>query len=215
MEKIVVFGAGGHAKVVIDIIEREGRYTIGVVYDADHNKNNIMGYNIVHNLHILSEDGYNKGIIAVGHNWTRYQLLRNIESQVPGFSYITSIHPHTSIARNVKIGNGTVVMAGCCINSDSQIGNHCIINTHTSLDHENIVGDFANVSPGVITGGNVKIGEYSFIGIGVNIIQKTNIGAYTFIGAGSLVIDEIHDKVLAYGNPCKVIRSISSDEKLV
>jgi sugar O-acyltransferase (sialic acid O-acetyltransferase NeuD family) len=215
MEKIIVFGAGGHAKVVIDVIERQAKYSIGFVYDTDPTKKNIMGYPILHDFERLKEQGLFQGIIAVGHNWSRSQLRQRIDVQLPGFSYVTAIHPNTSIGRNVKIGVGTVIMSGCCINSETHIGSHCIINTCTSLDHENIVEDFGNVSPGVTTGGKVKIGEYCFIGLGVNIIQKTNVGAHSVIGAGSLVIKELKDKVLAYGTPCKVIRPISIGDNFV
>ena len=215
MDGIVVFGAGGHAKVVVDVLERQGLYKIEVVYDSDRNKRELFGYPIVHDLEQVRQLGVRQGIIGVGHNWTRSIISRQIREMIPDFRFITAVHPTASIGRGVRIGEGTVVMAGCCVNPDTVIGRHCIINTHASLDHENVLKDFANVSPGVVTGGNVALGEYCFIGLGAHIIQKVTIGAHTIIGAGATVVKDIPEKVLAFGNPCRSIRTISIGEKLV
>jgi sugar O-acyltransferase (sialic acid O-acetyltransferase NeuD family) len=215
MEKIVVFGAGGHAKVVIDTIEKHRCYEISAVYDTDRDKCEILGYPIIHDLEQVNLLDIQKGIVAIGHNWTRSLLVAHILKLFPELTFVTAIHPFTAIGKNVRIGEGTVVMAGCCINTDSVIGRHCIINTRASIDHENIVHDFANVSPGVTTGGNVVLGEYSFIGIGANIIQKSTIGAHAFVGAGSTVLRNIPEKTMSFGLPCKVIRSTKIGDKFV
>lgn len=215
MDGIVVFGAGGHAKVVVDVVEHQGLYKIELVYDEDRNKPELFGYPIIHDLEQVRRSGFRQGIVAIGHNWTRSVLSKLIQDTIPDFRFITAVHPNASIGRNVRIGEGTVVMAGCCVNPDTVIGRHCIVNTHASLDHENLLQDFANVSPGVVTGGNVALDEFCFIGIGAQIIQKVTIGAHTIIGAGATVVKDIPEKVLAFGSPCRSIRTVSIGEKLV
>ena len=215
MDKIVVFGAGGHAKVVIDVVQKQGRFGIEAIYDDDRNKLDLFGYPIVHDMGQVRRLEVRRGIIAIGHNWTRFLMLGRIQEAIPDFTFISAVHPFTSLGRNVRLGEGTVVMAGCCINPETLIGSHCIINTHASLDHENVVKDFANVSPGVITGGKVTLEEYCFVGLGAKIIENIRIGAHTIIGAGATVVSSIPEKNLAFGNPCRLIRPVDIGEKLV
>jgi sugar O-acyltransferase (sialic acid O-acetyltransferase NeuD family) len=215
MDYVIVFGAGGHAKVVIDVIESQAKFKIAAVYDADLNKSSLLGYPIFHDIGRIKEMGINNGIVAIGHNTTRKTVALKILEIMPDFNFVTAVHPFTAIAHGVVIDKGSVIMAGCCINADSTIGMHCIINTRASLDHENLISDYVNVSPGAATGGNVSIGESTFIGLGVNIIQKISIGSNSFIGAGSLVVKQIPCNVLAYGMPAKIIRPISVDDNLI
>jgi sugar O-acyltransferase (sialic acid O-acetyltransferase NeuD family) len=215
MDKIVIFGAGGHAKVVVDVVERQGRYVIEAIFDDDKTKHVLLGYPVVHELEKVRQSGVTQGIIAIGNNWTRSAMVGRIRNMIPDFAFITAVHPFTSLGRNVRIGEGTVVMAGCCINPDTLIGKHCIVNTRASLDHENVVNDFANVSPGATTGGKVTLGEYCFIGLGAAIIQKVTVGAHSIVGAGAVVVKSVPEKVLAFGNPCRTIRPIDIGEKLV
>ncbi|NPV85251.1 MAG: acetyltransferase [Anaerolineae bacterium] len=208
---IVVVGSSGHAKVVIDIIEREGQYTIaGLLDDFRPVGEEAFGYKILGKVADLAAlvEGYRLegGTIAVGDNWKRAKIAQTMLLALPGFSFITAIHPSAQIARGVHVGRGTVIMAGVVVNSDSQIGNFCILNTRSSLDHDCVMEDFSSLAPGATTGGNVHIGAFSAISLGANILQGRCIGSHTVIGAGALVVRDIPDHSLAYGVPARVIR---------
>ncbi|GMQ59666.1 acetyltransferase [Vallitalea sediminicola] len=215
MRDIIVFGAGGHAKVIIDIIEKQCEFNIvGLIDPFKEKDENHFGYNIVGNKQdYLVLDKISEGIVAIGDNWTRYKMVSLIKDINPMFEFITCIHPYTSIARGVKIGEGSVLMAGAVINSDSIIGNHCIINSKASIDHDNIIGNYVSISPSVTTGGHVRIGDFSGVGLGTNIIQNRFIGNHTVIGAGATVIKDIPSYTVAYGTPCKVVRKRNQGDR--
>lgn len=218
MNKIVVIGASGHAKVVVDVIEREGKVAVlGLIDTYKPVGGMFFGYQILGTEEILDalmkNEGLVGGIIAIGDNWNRGRVAAKIKSLVPDFEFISAIHPSAQIARGVVIGRGTVVMAGTVVNSDSRIGGHCILNTKSSLDHDCVMEDFSSLAPGVTTGGVVRIGAFSAISLGANIIHGKNIGAHTVIGAGALVLEDIPDHCVAYGVPARVVRTRSEGEK--
>lgn len=215
MEDIVVFGSGGHAKVIIDIIENQKQYNlIGLIdpykelsdmYFDYHILGNKKDYSILNNVY--------GGIVAIGDNWVRYETTLLIKKIAPDFKFVTAIHPSATIGRNVKLGEGSVIMAGVVINSDTTIGAGSIVNTLSSIDHDSIIGNFASIAPNTSTGGRVIIEDYTAIGIGTNIIHNIHIGEHTVVGAGSTVIDDMLSYVVAFGTPCKPIKERGKGDK--
>lgn len=193
-ERILLFGSGGHCKVVRDIILQAAAYDIVAIIDKADEDN-------------LARFDVSAGIVAIGDNWVRSQVVARIVQQLPNFQFVTAIHPSAVIGSDVKVGAGTVIMAGSCINPGGRIGVHCIVNTGAILDHDNVLGDYTSVAPGVATGGMVSIGSFSAIGVGTSIIHAISVGDHTVIGAGAVVVSDIPSGVVAYGAPCKVIRS--------
>jgi sugar O-acyltransferase (sialic acid O-acetyltransferase NeuD family) len=215
MEKVIIFGAGGHAKVIIDILEKQNKYKIvGIFVDTpDIIGTDFMGYPVLEK--IANFYGANKGIIAIGDNYSRRLIADKVKNINSKFQFIRAIHPSAIIGKNVEIGEGTVVVAGTIINANSNIGKHCIINTQASVGHDVIIGDYSTAAPGSCIGGNSIIGTISTVSMGANVIQKIKIGDGTLIGAGSTVLHDIPDGVLAYGLPAKVIRQRKINEKYV
>lgn len=217
-KNIIIVGSSGHAKVVIDIIEKEGTYNIvGLIDSFRQVGETSFGYQILGTEEQLpafveTYDLYG-GFIAIGDNWKRYLVAEKIKALIPRFQFITAIHPSAQIARGVEIGNGSVLMAGAIVNSDSKVGNFCILNTKSSLDHDSIMGDFSSLAPNATTGGNVSIGAFSAVSLGANIIHRKIIGKHTVIGAGSVVLNDIPDFCVAYGVPAKVIRKRREGDK--
>ncbi|HBG05063.1 MAG: serine acetyltransferase [Geobacteraceae bacterium GWC2_58_44] len=203
-EKIFVFGASGHAKVVIDIIERQGSFDIAFLVDDNVNVTGrtVSGYPVIGGKGALLASGIRRGIVAIVCNDARYSVVRWCERK--GFELVSAVHPGAHVARDVPIGVGSVVMAGAVINSDSSIGRYVIINTRAGIDHDCCISDGAHVAPGVSLCGTVGIGELTFVGAGATVIQNISIGNNVVVGAGATVISDVPDRVLVLGSPAKV-----------
>lgn len=220
MENIVLFGGGLHANYCIDIIRKEGKYSIiGIVDSINKIGSDLFGYKVIgrqENLkEIIKKYEVCAGLITIGDNWSRKIVHDCIVDQAPNFKFINAIHPSTIIGLNAKIGFGTVIMAGCIINPNSKIGNFCFLATGAQLEHDSRMEDFASISAGSITGGKVTIGKYSAITLGVIILDRIRIGENTVVGSGSLVTKDLPDNVLAYGSPAKIIRTRILGEKFL
>jgi len=216
-QNIVIFGAGNTSRVVIDIIEREDKYKIIGIINKGDGKMTISNYEVLGDesilKYLLHEKQLYGGIVGPADNYTRFKIVEKIKSSVPEFNFITAIHPNAVIAKNVSIGLGTYIMAGVVINSGAKIGNNCLLNTKSSFDHDSQMDDFSSLAPGVTIGGSVKIGKLSAISLGANVINDLSIGESTVIGCGATVTRNMPSNVVAYGVPCRVIRSRTIDEK--
>jgi len=217
-QNIVIVGSSGHAKVIIDIIEKEEKYKIVGLLDAFKNiGESAFRYEILgeeKDLPKLIKKYQLTGcVIAIGDNWIRNIVKNKIREIDASFNFINTIHPSAIIARGVAVGSGTVIMAGTVINSNSKIGDFCIINTNASLDHDNNISDFSSIAPGVTTGGNVTMGEFTTVSLGANIIHGITIGKHSVIGTGSTVLKNVGDYVVAYGTPAKIIRKRKEGDK--
>jgi sugar O-acyltransferase (sialic acid O-acetyltransferase NeuD family) len=217
---VVLIGSSGHAKVVADILEREGKYTlVGLIDSFRSPGERTQDYQILGTEETLAQlvargDVYG-GLIAIGDNWKRYLMADRIKSLAPAFVFVNAIHPSAQIAASARIGEGTVVMAGAAVNSDCSIGAFCILNTKSSLDHDSTMNDFSSLAPNATTGGNVAIGAYAAISLGANIIHGRQIGKHTVIGAGALVLSDVPEYSVAYGAPARVVRQrLASDDYL-
>lgn len=189
---LYIYGNGGHAKVVADIARANGYDNLIFLDD-----NSDMKFNSNLPKHPI--------IIAIGNALIRQKLQILVLSS--GFELITLIHPTAVIGSDVTIGNGSVVMPGAIINAKSTIGNGVIINSGAIIEHECTIGDFTHICPGVAIAGGSLVGERSWIGIGSSVIQNITIKPDITIGAGSVVVKDILEGSLAYGNPCRVVKS--------
>jgi len=217
--KILVIGASGHAKVIIDIIEREAKYEVFGLIDSYKKKgDSLYNYKILGTEEDLPHIFKNNndiigGIIAIGDNYTRMKLYINISSKISDFNFINAIHPASTIGKNVSIENGTVIMPGTVISSDVKIGKQCIVNTNSTLSHDCIIKDFSSIAPGVTIAGGVNIGKCTAISLGANVLEMVTIGEHTVIGASSLVNRNIGCYKKVYGIPAKEISDRKIDDK--
>ena len=195
MATINLFGASGHAKVIMDIVEAQGD-CVGCLYDDAPHCNEIHGAE-VHKASDVRVEG--PMIISIGSN-----AVRRIISERYSVDYARAVHPKAMVAKSAEIGEGSVVMHGAIIQADVRIGRHCIVNTGASIDHECRIGDYVHISPHATLCGNVTVGEGSWIGAGTTVIPGVRIGRWCTIGAGSVVVDDIPDGARAWGNPCRV-----------
>lgn len=200
-DKVYLYGASGHAKVVMDIA-RQRYYEVPCLIDDNPQVNALAGVPVVH-----SAEGLSPIIVAIGD----CQIRRKIVEKLGNREYLTVIHPAAIKAESVEVGYGTVIMAGAILNPFASVGNHCIVNTGASLDHDVIVGDFVHIAPHCTLCGEVEVGEGTWVGAGSTIIQGIHIGKNCFIGAGSVVVKDIPNNSLCYGNPAKVKKLINTN----
>lgn len=188
MKNVVIIGAGGHGKVVADIVRASGDNFVGFLDDAS--KPGVIGRVSDANKYPDAEF-----IIAIGN--------ADIRKRISGadVKWYTAIHPTAVISPSAKIGVGTVVMPNSVINAGAKVGKHCIVNTGAIVEHDNELGDYVHVSVGAKLGGTVKVGDSTWIGIGATVSNNINICGGCMIGAGAVVVKDINESGTYIGVP--------------
>jgi sugar O-acyltransferase (sialic acid O-acetyltransferase NeuD family) len=220
-KNVVVIGAGGFGREVLDVIDAcnqmgDGLYEpLGFIVDAAYG----MPGTLVNGLPILGgfewlEKNSSKVFVTcgVGAPHQRFHLVER--AQDAGCSFFSVIHPSAILTRWVQIGQGVVITAGAIVANQIQIGNHVHINPDCTIGHDTVLRDFASVAPGTHVSGNVVIGCGSYIGTGANILEKLYIGEWSIIGAGSTIIKDVPANSTVVGVPGSVIKTRESGWQL-
>lgn len=192
---MILYGASGHGKVIKEIVEAIGG-EVECFVDDNPAVNELAGLPVRHQVPAGSPM-----IVSIGANHIRKMIVERLNCE-----FGVAIHPSAIVSPSAKIGEGTVVMAGAVINADAVIGKHCIVNTGATIDHDVVLEDYVHVAPGVHISGITRVGEGTWIGVGSCLIQCLNIGKWCFVGAGSVLVKDLPDNVVAFGNPCKVVK---------
>lgn len=202
--RLYVFGAGGHAKVVVSTALSLGMSVEGI-FDDDLEKqgSEVLGIKVIGTMADAQKKTPECGVLAVGNNKIRQKLAQSLK----GWEWVTLIHPKAYVHPRAYLGVGTVVFAGVVIQPDVRVGVHSIINTGATVDHDCEIGDFVHLAPGVNLAGNVRIGEGTFVGIGTVILPGVKIGAWTTIGAGTVVREDLPSGVTAVGVPARIVKT--------
>ena len=204
---IIVFGASGHAKVVIDIIEQQGLLNVVCLFDDNVNLDGqtVYGYRVfTDRAEILSRE-IKLCLVAIGDSHIRSEVASWLESQ--GIAApLAAIHPSVALGRGSSIGMGTVIMAGSVVNSDTDIGRNTIINTGATVDHDCKIGNSVHVAPGVTICGGCSVGDLSLIGAGATILPNVKIGSNVIVGAGATVVRDVSAGETVSGTPARVMK---------
>lgn len=210
MEKLILLGAGGHAKSVIDTLKQLNCFQIVGILDKEEKVGDVVG-----GIQVIGTDEelskyYAQGIKyvfigvgSVGDTRLRHRLYD--EAGKIGFKFPSIIDPTAIVSNDVIIDEGCYVGKGSIINTGSRIDKQCIINTGAIVEHDCIIEEFVHIAPGAVLSGGIKIGADTHIGLNATIIQGVQIGHSSLIGAGSVVTKNIESHKKAYGNPCKVV----------
>ena len=200
-----LYGASGHAKVIIDILKSNG-LNIGGVFDDNINIKHLMNYSVLgpYDPSIVKGD---KLIISIGSNELRAKVAVKVISD-----FGIAIHKSASVSEFSTINIGSVVMHKAIVQSHATIGKHVIINTAAIVEHDCVIKDFVHVSPNVTLCGNVTVGEGTHIGAGAVVIPGINIGEWSVIGAGAVIIRDIPDCSVVVGNPGRIIETIKNEK---
>ena len=185
-QPVYLYGAGGHAKVIIELLEAQGREVRGL-FDDNPNLTRLLGYPVA---------GWKTAmrmglpmIVSIGDNAIRKKTVSLVKGP-----FAKTCHPNSYISQRASWGEGSVVMSGVSINSGAVIGSHCIVNTHASVDHDCSIGDFVHIAPHATLCGHVKVGDGVMVGAGA------------VIGAGAVVRKHIPEGVTVVGNPARIFK---------
>jgi UDP-perosamine 4-acetyltransferase len=208
-KSVIVVGAGGHAKVVIEILREMGErvdFCIGN-HDSPEKCLDVTVIKGDEHLEKMRNMGYSRIFVAIGANDTRQRIAQNVTKL--GFDLINAISPNSIISSSAKIGRGVAIMPGVVINSEATIGSLVIINTAASIDHDCKIGKAAHIGPSCGLAGNVSVGNNTFLGIGTKVIPQISIGKNVLVGAGSVVVKNITKNCLALGVPARIVKSLT------
>lgn len=203
MSGVIVIGAGGHAKVVADILLQHGVTVTGYLDD-----NPTTWAETPLGLPVLGATGdfqrYSpEGLVmGIGSNKTRREVVERLGEAAERL-WCNAVHPRATLAPSVRLGRGVVIAAGAVINPDTVILDHAIVNTSASVDHDCMVGRFAHLAPGTRLAGGVTVGEGALLGVGSLYIPNLTIGAWAVVGAGAAVVRDVPAGVTARGVPAR------------
>lgn len=199
-KEVIIIGAGGHGKVIADIVEKKEDIVLGFLDDA--RQENILQYPILGRIDDCINYKDKWFVIGIGNNSVRKLIAEKYRE----LHYYTAIHPSANISTNVKVDAGTCIMAGASVNTSAVIKKHCIINTNAVIEHDCTIEDYVHISPGCAICGTVHIGRAAHIGAGATIINNHNIHEDVIIGAGGVVDRDITESGVYAGVPVKKIR---------
>jgi sugar O-acyltransferase (sialic acid O-acetyltransferase NeuD family) len=207
MESVVIIGAGGNAKKIVDIFAQTQVHIEGYI-SSEKEGPIIYGFSVLGKIEDIEElkrvHTIEKAIVSIGDNFMRKQIAENLQKH--DIKLVSAIHPSAIISPTVKIGAGNIIMAGAVIHADTVIGDCCLIDTSAIVEHDCTVGSFSSIAPGAVLCGNVSVDEVSAVGAGTTVLEKRTIGKQCVVGAGALVNKPIPDYSVAYGLPAAVIR---------
>lgn len=207
---MIILGAGGHSKVLIDALQRQSANIIGIT-DPDPSKigENILGVPVIGDDDVISKHNQESiylvnGIGMIDSNQRRKDIFYSFKNR--GYSFASVIHDSAVISDNAVISEGVQIMAGAVIQPGCKVGSNSIINSRASIDHDTIIGVHVHIAPGVTVSGGVRIGDSTLISAGATIIQGINVGVYAIVAAGAVVIRDVPDKAKVMGVPAKVVK---------
>ena len=208
-EDILIFGAGGHARVVADAAEASAAWRVAAfVVTAPLGGSSMQGREIWPDGDVLTaRRGPDAGIVAIGDNAVRQRIVERIRASRPDFRFVTVVHPRAVLSAHARVGEGSVLLAGAIVNPAAVVGAHVALYTNAIVEHDDVIGDFASLAPAAALGGAVTIGARSFVGMGAVVIHGRKVGADTVVGAHATVVADLPDRVVALGTPARVVRS--------
>ncbi|HEY2586707.1 MAG TPA: acetyltransferase [Tepidisphaeraceae bacterium] len=214
--QIVIIGAGGHGKVVLDILRAAGEEEpVGFVDSSPSRAGGRIGglpiFGPANVLPKLRQQGVRGAIVAIGDCRARVQYAAVLREQ--GFELVNAIHPTSSVSPTAVLGWNVVIAAQAAVCTDARIEDSVILNTACVVDHESEIGAGVHVCPGAHLAGRVRVGAGAWIGIGANVIQCLSIGEHAMVGAGAVVIRDVPAHSTVVGVPARVIKSAAPPDE--
>ena len=208
MQRIIVVCAGGHGRVVADVLAAArlagtDLLPVGFVDDTPALVGaTVSGLTVLGPISALGALPHDAIVVALGDNHLRRVLTERLVSS--GAQLCCAIHPRATVAASVQMADGAVICAGAVVQPGARLGHGVIINTRASAEHDTTIGNFAHLSPGATVGAYTAIGDEALIALGASIVGRRRVGARSVIGAGAVVVRDIPDDVVAFGNPARI-----------
>jgi sugar O-acyltransferase (sialic acid O-acetyltransferase NeuD family) len=211
-DKILLIGAGGHCKVVIDaLLSSEEFVPAGIIDVKGKAGRDVLGVPVIgmdDDMPGLFRQGIRYAFITTGSVGDVRLRVRLCGLAVKaGFLFPNVIASDAKVSAHAVLGSGNFIAPGVRVNAGARVGDHCILNTASVIEHDCVLGDFAHISPGAVLCGSVVIGVGAHIGAAGVVLQGLSVGADAVVGAGSVVTRDVPAKTVVYGNPCKERRS--------
>ena len=206
---IVIIGAGGHGRVVLDILQASKHYHVKGFVDSNKALHGqcVDGVPVLGDIAVLDDlrrRGVAGAVVAIGDNPTRKFYASVVANH--GLELVNAIHPTAALAHTVEIGSDVVIASGAMVCAHARIGDSAILNTGCIVEHECVVGQAAHICPGTKLAGHVTVGPTAFVGIGAVVIQGLTIGQGAVIGAGSVVLRDVPPFTTCVGQPARVVK---------
>jgi sugar O-acyltransferase (sialic acid O-acetyltransferase NeuD family) len=203
---VIVVGAQGHAKVVLDVLRECGFEVLGFVTREAGEKGALEGLAGLGDERVLERYTPDKvmlanGVGTVGPTARRRAVFERLHAR--GYRFATLVHPRACVARSAVLDQGAQVMAGAVLQPDVRVGANSIINTSASIDHDCVIGAHVHIAPGVTLSGAVRVGDGTHIGTGAIAIQGVSIGEEAFVAAGAVVVRNVPARRRVQGVPAQ------------
>lgn len=213
MSKIVVVGAGGFGREVMEIFKDQNKIEkkwdiVGFIDDnpALHNKI-LNGFLVIGGLEWLNENNEEIGcVVAIGDPKIKKIVVEKLETHQ--IKFVNAIHPSVMMSEYVEFGKDVIICAGAILTVNVKIGNHVNININSTIGHDTVINDYCSIMPTVKVSGNDYLCEGVYLGTGSTLIHQVSIGQWTTIAAGTVVFKDIPENVVAIGMPAKVVKKI-------
>jgi len=203
---IVILGAGGHARVLLDLAELLGLEVMGLTSPHHEVGTLVGGKPVLGSDRVLFEREVGGVELAIGFGTTGVSPFRKAlfdRMRDAGYRFVTLIHPSACVSGGAVVGEGSQIMAGTVLQTGVKVGENCIVNTRASLDHDVWVGDHCHIAPGVVCSGNVEVGDGSHLGVGAVVIEGIKVGSGSMVAAGAVVVVDLAPGARVKGVPAR------------
>ncbi len=206
--RIVIVGAGGHGKVVLEMLRPKPDCEVVGLLDDDPAKSGslVLGVPVLGGVGLLEDlrERAETAVVALGENRLRREVFMRARSG--GYQLARVIHPSAIVSPSARVGEGSVIMAGVVVNAEAVIGGNVILNTSCSVDHDCLVGDHSHIAPGAHLGGDIRIGEGALIGLGASILPGVTVGEWAVVGGGAVVTRAVSPRSRVAGVPARELK---------
>jgi sugar O-acyltransferase (sialic acid O-acetyltransferase NeuD family) len=203
---VVVFGAGGHGKVVADVLLAANEDVLGFLDDSAAVGTLVLGLPVLGGASWLEDHPGVRVALGIGSNEARARVAAACEAR--GARLVAAVHPRAVVSPSARVDEGAVVMALAVVNPDAVVGHGAIVNSGAVIEHDCVLGPFAHVSPNAALGGGCSVAAFAHLGIGATMLPGTSVGERTIVGAGAVVTRALPAGVVAWGIPARVGRAL-------
>lgn len=204
--RVLILGAGGHARVIAGLLAQASWQVAGVLDDAAPREGErVLGHAIVGTYSDLTRwraQGVGHVALALGDNRVRWEMAARVRDL--GFTVIGLRHPSVVIEPGARVAENAILCAKAVVGADARIGEHVLLNTGASVDHECVVEDAAHIAPGAVLAGRVRVGRGAFVGAGAVVRERIRIGDWATVAAGAVVVADVPDGVVVMGVPARI-----------